>query len=101
MVGELVPKLLSKFESIGPVQAGRCAEHLAYLHHLVLLALTGKQRSHRKEFSHDATHREYVNGSIVVGISEQNLRRSVPSRTHVVRERWSSVNLFCKPDSKK
>ena len=101
MVWELVAELLSKFESIWPVKAGRCAQHLANLLHLVLLALPGEEWPHREELSHDAAHREYVNGCVVVRVSEQNFRRSVPSRAHVVREGRSSINLLCKPNSKK
>ena len=101
MVRELIAELLGKFESIRPVQAGRCAQYLAYLLHLVLLALTGKQRSHREQLSHDAPHRKNVNRSIVVWVSEQDLGSSVPSRAHVVREGRSSIDFLCKPNNSK
>ena len=94
MVRELVAELLGKFESVWPVKAGRRTEHLAYLCHLVLLALPWEQWTHREEFGHDAPHREYVNWRIVIGGPEQNFWRSVPSRAHIVCKRRSCINLL-------
>lgn len=91
---KLVTKLLGKFKAIRPLLSGGGTEHFANLHHLVLLALAWKQWSHGEELGHDGSHGEDINGRIVVGISEQNFRRSVPASTYVVSVWGSGIDLF-------
>ena len=67
--------------------------------HLVLLWLPGEEGPHREQLSHDATHGKDVNRCIIVGCSEKDLGRSVPSSAYIIREGRPCIHLFSKSKS--
>lgn len=86
---------MRQFVALRPVDFGGCAEHLAYLGHLVGLALAGEEGTHGEELGHDGTQGEDVDGGVVVGGTQEDLGRSVPTGAHVVGEGGSAVYFFC------
>ena len=64
------------------------------MYHLISLRLTREEWAHCEKFSHNCSHGKNVYWSVVVRRPQQNFWCSVPPRTHIICERWSSVDLL-------
>ena len=94
-LGELEAHVGRQLVSLAPVRVRRSAEDAADLVYLIYLGAAGEERPPGVELGHDAAHRPHVDGTGVVGGSEQNLRGAVPPRAHVVcKGKRNSYELY-------
>ena len=73
-----VVQLVCELVSLGPGDLAGRTQDLADLTHLVVFGLAGEERAHCVQLADDGAEGEDVDGSVVVGRTEEDFGGSVP-----------------------
>ena len=85
--------LCCKLVALWPFTLSGTSQNSTSLVDLISFIVSREEWSHQIKFGHDSSQSKYIYWRIIIRTSEKNLRSSVPSCTHIIRE-WGSRSNF-------